>query len=148
VRILITAVALGSVACSAAQPTSVSFNVLLKDDGHTWCAYKNQDEFKADAAALKPTESVRITYQATAITELTYQVDAESGDWIVIDTYTPSNGALHLKRANLMVQPISRSSRKPRSTTAKPAPFTSSASRRWMARRRSCRMWIFQRFLK
>ena len=98
-------VALGSVVCLAAQPTSESFNVLLKDDGHTWCAYKNQDEFKADAAALKPTESVRITYQASAITELTYQVDAESGDWIVIDKYTPSNGDLLLKRANLMVQP-------------------------------------------
>jgi hypothetical protein len=90
---------------SAAQPESESFNVLLKDDGHTWCAYENQDEFKADAAALKPTENVRITYQASAITELTHQVGAESGDWIVIDTYTPSNGDLLLKRANRMVQP-------------------------------------------
>jgi hypothetical protein len=98
-------VALGSVVCSTAQPTTESFNVLLKDDGHTWCAYKNQDEFRADAAALKPTESVRITYEASAITELTHQVDAESGDWIVIDKYTPSNGDLLLKRANLMVQP-------------------------------------------
>mgnify|MGYP001548459511 FL=1 len=76
-RILTAAiVALSAVVCSTAQPTSESFNVLLKDDGHTWCAYKNQDEFKADAAALKPTESVRITYtkdfaQAAALTKKT-----------------------------------------------------------------------------
>ena len=98
------AVALGSVACSAAQPTPESFNVLLKDDGHTWCAYRNPDEFKVDAAALKPTDSVRMTYQANALTELTYQIEAESGDWIVVDKYTPSNGDLLLKRANLMAQ--------------------------------------------
>lgn len=104
-RMLIAvAASLCSVACSAAQPTSESFNVLLKDDGHTWCAFKNQDEFKADAAALKPTDSVRITYQGNALTELTYQVEAESGDWIVIDKYTPSNGDLLLRRANLMAQ--------------------------------------------
>ena len=96
--------AIGSVACSAAQVSSESFNVLLENDGHTWCAYTNTDEFKVDAAALKPTDSVRITYQANAITELTYQVEAESGDWIVIDKYTPSNGDLLLKRASLMAQ--------------------------------------------
>lgn len=104
-RMLIAVVvALGSVACSAAQPTSESFNVLLKDDGHTWCAYKYQDQFKADAAALKPTDSVRITYQASSLTELTYQIEAESGDWIVIDKYTSSNGDVFLKRANLLAQ--------------------------------------------
>ena len=89
----------------AAQPASESFSVLLKDDGHVWCAYKNQEEFKADATSLKPTENVRITYKSSVIAELTHQIDAESGDWIVIDKYTPSNGDLLLKRANLIVQP-------------------------------------------
>jgi hypothetical protein len=105
VRVRIAAVVLmGSVACSAAQPAPESFNVLLKDDGHTWCAYKDLVDFKADAASLKPTDSARITYQASTLTELTYQVQAESGDWIVIDKYTPSNGDLLLRRANLMAQ--------------------------------------------
>jgi hypothetical protein len=105
VRALLAAVfALGSVACSAAQPASESFSVLLEDDGHTWCAYTNQDEFRADVAALKPTDSVRITYQANALADLTYQIEAESGDWIVIDKYTPSNGDLLVKRANLLAQ--------------------------------------------
>lgn len=97
-------VTLGYVACAAAQPAPESFNALLRDDGRTWCAYKNQDEFRVDAAALKPTDIVRITYQANAFTELTYQIEAESGDWIVIDKYTPSNGDLLLRRASLMAQ--------------------------------------------
>jgi len=95
---------MGSVACSAAQPASESFNLLLKGDGHTWCAYKDPADFKADAASLKPTDSARITYQAGTLAELTYQVEAESGDWIVIDKYTPSNGDILLRRANLMAQ--------------------------------------------
>lgn len=104
-RMLIAVViALGSVACSAAQPAPESFNILLKDDGHTWCAYKSEAEFKADAAALRPTESARITYRGNALTELTYQVDAESGDWVVVDKYTPANGDLLLRRANLLAQ--------------------------------------------
>ena len=103
-KLLGVVIALGTVACSAAQPTSESFNVLLKDDGHTWCAYKSQDEFKADAAILKPTDSVRITYRANVLAEITYQVEAESGDWIVIDKYTPSNGDVLVRRASLMAQ--------------------------------------------
>jgi hypothetical protein len=97
-------VLMGSVACSAAPPVPESFNVLLKDDGHTWCAYKDPADFKAAAATLRPTDSARITYRASTLTELTYQVEAESGDWIVIDKYTPSNGDLLLRRANLMAQ--------------------------------------------
>jgi len=95
---------MGSVACSAAQPASESFNLLLKGDGHTWCAYKDSADFKADAAILKPTDSARIAYQASTIVELTYQVEAESGDWIVVDQYTPSNTDILLRRANLLSQ--------------------------------------------
>lgn len=103
-KLISVAIVVGFVACSTAQPASESFAVLLRDDGHTWCAYKNLDEFNVEAAALKPTDSVRITYQANALAELTYQIEAESGDWIVIDKYTPSNGDLHLRRAILLAQ--------------------------------------------
>ena len=103
-RVEMAAVALLSlVACSAAQSASESFNALLKD-GHVWCAYKDVVAFNADATSLKPTESARITYQASKLAELTYQVEAESGDWIVIDKYTSSNDDIILRRANLLVQ--------------------------------------------
>jgi hypothetical protein len=38
------------------------------------------------------------------LTEVTDQVEPESGDWIVIDKYTPSNNEVHLRRANLLTQ--------------------------------------------
>ncbi|HZF17223.1 MAG TPA: hypothetical protein VE046_14895 [Steroidobacteraceae bacterium] len=51
-----------------------------------------------------PTESARITYSSNNLTELTYQIEAESGDWIVVDKYSVLNGEVHLRRANLMAQ--------------------------------------------
>lgn len=96
----------GLAACSNAQtvPVSESYSVLLKDDGQTWCAYKDPSEFQAESTNLKPTESVRITYSADKVSELTYQVEAESGDWIVIDKYTPTDGVTTLRRASLLAQ--------------------------------------------
>jgi hypothetical protein len=97
---------IGLATCSNAQTVSVleSYSVLLKDDGQTWCAYRNAEEFQMDAANLKPTESARITYSAGKLSELTYQVEAESGDWIVVDKYTPVEGGATLRRANLLAQ--------------------------------------------
>lgn len=87
-----------------AQALPESYSVLLKDDGYTWCAYGNSGEFESAAAMLRPTDSARITYSSDKLTELTYQVEAESGDWIVIDKYTPSNEDVLLRRANLLAQ--------------------------------------------
>lgn len=105
-RILATIFMIGLAACSDAQtvPVPEFYSVLLKDDGQTWCAYKNQTEFQAEATNLKPFESARITYSANKLTEFTYQVEAESGDWIVIDKYTPTDGGAVLRRANLLAQ--------------------------------------------
>jgi hypothetical protein len=103
-RMIALIVLAGASACSVAQPRPESFSALLKEDGHTWCAYKDPGEFKADAAAVKPTDSVRITYEAGTLAELTYQIEAESGDWIVIDKYTPSKGDILLRRASLLAQ--------------------------------------------
>jgi len=104
VRIIAAMVLAGASACAVAQPGTESFSALLKDDGHTWCAYKNPAEFKADATTIKPTDSVRVTYEAGTLSELTYQVEAESGDWIVIDKYIRSKGDLLLRRASLLAQ--------------------------------------------
>lgn len=92
--------------CSNAQTilVSESYSLLLKDDGQTWCAYSNKAEFQAEATNLKPTESARITYFAGKLTELTYQVEAESGDWIVVDKYTLMDIGTVLRRENLLAQ--------------------------------------------
>jgi hypothetical protein len=106
VRLITTMFMVCLAACSNAEtvPVPESYSVLLKDDGQTWCAYKNPTEFQAEATNLKPTESARITYSANKLMELTYQVEAESGDWIVIDKYTPTDGGAVLRRANLLAQ--------------------------------------------
>jgi hypothetical protein len=103
-RILTTILTGGAVGCSMAQSLPESYSVLLKDDGYTWCAYKDPEEFKSAAAMLQPTDSARITYSSNELTELTYQVEAESGDWIVVDKYTPADEDVLLRRANLLAQ--------------------------------------------
>lgn len=89
---------------AAAQTPPESYSLFVKDDGRTWCAYKDAAEFTSEVVRLKPTESAAITYSSDKLVELTYQVEAESGDWIVIDKYTASNGEVHLRRANLLTQ--------------------------------------------
>ncbi len=89
---------------TSAQVASTSYWLLLKDDGHTWCGYTNMTEFTSDVSKLKPTESARLTYSSDKLTEITYQVEPESGDWVVVDKYTPSNDELILRRANLLAQ--------------------------------------------
>lgn len=59
--------------------------MLLTELGQTWCEHRNDAEFQAEATKLKPTESARVTYTANKLSELTCQVEAESGDWIVVD---------------------------------------------------------------
>ena len=103
-RLLAVILLAGAAACSAAQPAPESYSALLKDDGHTWCVYKDPAEFKSAAATLKPTESARVDYESGRLADLTYQVEAESGDWIVVDKYTPSKGDILLRRANLLAQ--------------------------------------------
>lgn len=89
---------------ACAKDASQSYWLLQKSDGHTWCGYRNPTEFNADAAKLRPTESIRVTYSAHRLTELTRQIDSESGDWIVIDKYVPVDNGLSLTRVNLLAQ--------------------------------------------
>ena len=89
---------------SASAQTSSKSYWLLSRDGHMWCGYTDTTVFKSEANTLKPTESSRVTYSFGKLTELTYQVEPESGDWIVIDKYTPSANEVLLRRANLLTQ--------------------------------------------
>jgi hypothetical protein len=104
VRVVMAILVMGVAADAVAQSLANSYSALLKDDGHTWCAFKDSAEFSAEAAKLKPAESVRVTYSADRLMEVTLQTEAESGDWIVVDKYTPSKSDAILRRANLMAQ--------------------------------------------
>ena len=91
-------------AYAGAQPTLDTYSAMLKDDGHTWCAYKNPAEYKSDAMGAKPIDSAKVSYQSDGLTEVTYQAEAESGDWIVIDKYKLSKEDVLLRRTNLLAQ--------------------------------------------
>jgi hypothetical protein len=70
----------------------------------SWCGYANEVAFKADVESQKPTESARVVFSSGKIKEVTYQVQPESGDWVVIDKYTSTISGMALKRANLLAQ--------------------------------------------
>jgi hypothetical protein len=104
-RLVVAAVVLTALPFGApAHVAPTSYWLLLKDGGHTWCGYTNMDEFTSDVKELNPTESARVTYSSDKLTEVTYQVEPESGDWVVVDKYTPSKDTLILRRANLLAQ--------------------------------------------
>lgn len=103
-RMITLIILVGTTACSAARALPESYSAFLKDDGHTWCAYKDPAEFQSAVETIKPTESARMTYVSSTPAEITYQVEAESADWIVIDRYILVKEEVLLKRANLMAQ--------------------------------------------
>ena len=51
-----------------------------------------------------PTESARVVLSSGKIKEITYQVQPESGDWVVIDKYESNTDGMTIKRANLFSQ--------------------------------------------
>jgi hypothetical protein len=87
-----------------AQTVSASYWFFLKDGGHTWCGYTEMVQFTSDVMELKPAETVGATYSSDKLLEVTYQIEPQSGDWIVVDKYTPADGGLTLRRANLLAQ--------------------------------------------
>lgn len=105
-RPMATALVVGLAACSGAQTAQEpeTYSLLLKGDSQIWCAYRNQVDFQVEAMNLRPTESARVTYSFNRLSKLVYQVEAESGDWIVIDEYTPTDRGAVLRRTNLLAQ--------------------------------------------
>jgi hypothetical protein len=89
---------------ASAQTGSKSYWLLSSDGGHIWCGYSDTTEFRLEADKMKPTYSARVTFSSDKLTELTYQVEPESGDWVVVDKYTPSGDEVLLRRANRLTQ--------------------------------------------
>jgi hypothetical protein len=87
----------------SAQDTSSTYWGLLTADGSMWCGYADHAEFTAKARKEAPHDSTRVKYSArNELLEITDQLDPESGDWRIIDTYTPSGEGVHLVRTNLL----------------------------------------------
>ena len=83
-----------------AQSTSSTYWLMSSNDG-SWCGYSNEAKFKAKVDTAPPLESAKVTYLSNTLREVTYQAQAESGDWMVIDRYTLTDTGTVLRRANM-----------------------------------------------
>ena len=100
-RLIGCAFALATLPCMlSARSTSRTYWLMTRDDG-LWCGYKNEAAFKAKVDKAPPLESAKLTYVSDTLREVTYQAQAESGDWIVIDQYTLTDNGTVLRRANV-----------------------------------------------
>jgi hypothetical protein len=87
---------------ASAQNYARSYWLVADHQRHEWCGYTDPGAFQAAAGKLKAMESAVVTYTLGKITELTRQVGADDGSWVVIDRYTPFNGGFQLQRTNLL----------------------------------------------
>lgn len=80
--------------------------LLREEDRGVWCGYTDEATFNSAAERVKPAEAVKVTYMSGRLLDLTYQVEPESGDWLVIDKYTPTrrNAILLLRTTRLTQQ--------------------------------------------
>jgi hypothetical protein len=86
---------IAAINCAPAQaePASEVYYALLKHDGEAWCGFRTAVQFQSEATENPPFETARLTYANDQLTEILYQFDAESGDWVVVDQYLPGSGA-------------------------------------------------------
>jgi len=87
-----------------AQKAPQSYWGNTRSDGRSWCGYSDSTAFHAAADTLSSSETARVTYSDGVMTELIDQVTPESGDWIVIDRYTPTSARFQVRRTILLAQ--------------------------------------------
>jgi hypothetical protein len=78
--------------------------LLAQEDGHSWCGYSSAESFKRALKTQKRSENAQVTYYANDVVEMTHEVSAENGDWVVVDKYAYADGKMTLRRTNLLVQ--------------------------------------------
>lgn len=99
---VLAATLLSSSGLSQASPKVSWF---LYDEGKkAWCGYTNEALFQDKADKLKPLESARVTLVSGVPSEITYQVQPESGDWVMADKYIFSLRRIDLKRVTIYAQ--------------------------------------------
>lgn len=89
---------------SVAQTGSKTYSLLFDENKNTWCGYTDDAKFQEISGKIQPLESARVVYKAGVLSEITYQVQPESGDWIVIDKYSLSPKQTYLRRAFVFAQ--------------------------------------------
>lgn len=89
---------------SMAQTSSKTYSFLFDESKNTWCGYTNNAKFQEISGQIQPLESARVIYKAGVLSEITYQVQPESGNWIVIDKYSISPKQTNLRRAFVFAQ--------------------------------------------
>lgn len=89
---------------SAAQIPPAKYFFLANEKANMWCGYTNEEEFQNIAEKLRPLESSRVLFVSGSISEITYQMQSESGDWNVIDNYRIYPTNTFLQRAFIFSQ--------------------------------------------
>lgn len=103
-RLYIVFLALAYSNSAFANGTVTTYWFLMETSHSSWCGYSDEMVFKRDADIFKPTESASVSLFSGKIVEITYQLQPESGDWIVVDKYNISDKGMTLTRANLLAQ--------------------------------------------
>lgn len=87
---------------ASAQGNVIAYGVLLRNGTQTWCGYTGPDQFQAAVIKEKPRESAVVTYSLGRPTQITHQLQAPSGDWTIVDRYTPAGGGFMLQRTDYL----------------------------------------------
>jgi hypothetical protein len=87
-----------------AAAASHQYWLLSKEQGRTWCAYADMRQFQTDFDNAMPSEVATVTYSANKLATVTYQVQPQSADWLLIDTYSVSGDRVHLQRLMRLAQ--------------------------------------------
>lgn len=98
---VLVAAFLSTAALGGSTPRSYWF---LMNDDQTWCGYADEKKFQAQAEEVKPLESARLTLASGVPSEITYQIQPESGDWVIADKYSILPKVMKVKRATIFVQ--------------------------------------------
>ncbi len=85
-----------------AAPAPAARTVFIASDkaGTGWCAYRSKPPLERSRAD----EVARVTYRAGKVTRLTRQINPESGDWVLVDSYALSGGRVRIERRIGMAQ--------------------------------------------
>ena len=87
---------------AGAQGNAITYGLLLRNGSQTWCGYTGPDQFQAAVLKEKPRESAIVTYSLGRPTQITHQVQAPSGDWTIVDRYTPAGSGFTLQRTDYL----------------------------------------------
>jgi hypothetical protein len=102
-RIVVLLLCALSAAVAAQGGSSTYYHSLIADKG-IWCGYSDHAEFIAQEEIHNPGNDASVIYSSTGeLREISYDSVPHSGDWRIVDTYTPlGKGVLRLVWENAL----------------------------------------------